>query len=46
MVEVPAVTPTIAPVELLIVAAAGFDDIQVPPETVETKVTESPMQIF
>ena len=46
MVEVPAVTPTIAPVELLIVATAGFEEVQVPPKTVEAKVTESPMQIF
>ena len=46
MVEVPAVTPTIAPVELLIVATAGFEEVQVPPKTVEAKVTESPMQMF
>ena len=46
MVELPAAMPTIAPVELLIVATAGFDEVQVPPETVEAKVTESPMQIF
>ena len=46
MVELPAVTPTIAPVEEFIVATAGLEDIQLPPETVEAKVTESPMQIF
>jgi hypothetical protein len=46
MVELPAATPTIAPVELLIVATAGFDEVQVPPKTVEAKVTESPMQMF
>ena len=46
MVDVPAATPTIAPVELLMVATAGFDEVQVPPKTVEAKVTESPMQMF
>jgi hypothetical protein len=46
MVEVPAATPTIAPVEEFIVATAGFDEVQLPPKTVEAKVTESPMQIF
>ena len=46
MVEVPAETPTIAPVEELIVATARFEEVQVPPETVDEKVTESPMQIF
>ena len=46
MVDVPAATPTMAPVELLIVATAGFDEVQVPPKTVEAKVTESPMQMF
>jgi hypothetical protein len=46
MVEVPAATPTITPVELLMVATAGFDEVQVPPKTVEAKVTESPMQMF
>jgi hypothetical protein len=46
MVTVPAATPTIAPVELLIVATAGLEETQVPPETVEAKVTESPIQMF
>ena len=46
MVAVPAETPTIAPVEALMVATAGLEDVQVPPETEELKVTESPMQIF
>jgi hypothetical protein len=46
MVELPAATPTIAPVEGLMVATAGFDDVQVPPKTVEAKVTESPIQMF
>ena len=46
MVAVPAATPTIAPVELLMVATAGFDEVQVPPKTVDEKVTESPMQMF
>jgi hypothetical protein len=46
MVELPAAMPTIAPVAALIVAIAGLEDVQVPPETVEAKVTESPMQIF
>jgi hypothetical protein len=46
MVDVPAATPTIAPVELLIVATVKSEDDQLPPKTVEAKVTESPMQIF
>ena len=46
MVAVPADTPTMAPVEALIVAIAGLEEVQVPPETVLLKVTESPMQIF
>ena len=46
MIELPAATPTIAPVEEFIVATAGFEEVQVPPKTVEAKVTESPMQIF
>ena len=46
MVELPAATPTIAPVELLIVATAGLDEVQLPPKTVEAKVTESPIQMF
>ena len=46
MVTVPAETPTMAPLAALMVATAGFDEIQVPPETEEEKVTESPMQIF
>ena len=46
MVAVPAATPTIAPVAALMVATAGFDEVQVPPKTVEAKVTESPMQMF
>ena len=46
MVAVPAVTPTMAPVEALMVATAGLEEVQVPPETEEPKVTESPMQIF
>jgi hypothetical protein len=35
-----------APVEELIVATAGFDEVQLPPKTVDEKVTESPMQMF
>ena len=46
MVELPVATPTIAPVEEFIVATAGFDEVQLPPKTVDEKVTESPMQIF
>mgnify|MGYP000508749254 CR=1 FL=1 len=46
MVEVPAATPTMAPVELLIVATAGLEDVQLPPKTVEAKVTGSPIQMF
>ena len=45
MVAVPADTPTMAPVEALIVAIAGLEDVQVPPETEELKVTESPIQM-
>ena len=46
MVAVPADTPTMAPLAALMVATAGFEEVQVPPETVLLKVTESPMQIF
>jgi hypothetical protein len=46
MVELPAETPTIAPVAALMVATAGLEEVQVPPKTVEAKVTESPMQMF
>ena len=46
MVAVPAEMPTIAPLAALIVATAGLEDVQVPPETVEPKVTESPIQMF
>ena len=46
MVALPADTPTIAPLAVLMVATAGFDEIQVPPKTEEEKVTESPIQIF
>jgi hypothetical protein len=46
MVELPEEIPTSAPVELLIVATAGLEEAQVPPETVEAKVTKSSMQMF
>ena len=45
MVAVPADTPTMAPLAALIVATAGFEEVQVPPETVLPKVTESPIQM-
>ena len=45
MVAPPAETPTIAPLEALMVAIAGLEEVQVPPKTEEEKVTESPMQI-
>ena len=46
MVAPPADTPTMAPLAALMVAIAGLDEVQVPPETEELKVTESPIQIF
>ena len=46
MVAVPADTPTMAPLAALMVAIAGLEEVQVPPETVLPKVTESPIQMF
>ena len=46
MVALPADTPTMAPLAVLMVATAGLEEVQVPPETEEPKVTESPIQMF
>ena len=45
MVEVPALIPVTTPVEAFTVATLTFDDVQVPPTTVEENKDEPPTQI-
>jgi hypothetical protein len=46
MVAVPAASPVTSPEDEFIVATALFEEVQVPPATLEVKVEVSPWQIF
>lgn len=45
MIEVPALIPVTTPVEAFTVATLTFEDVQVPPDTVDENKDEPPTQI-